>query len=298
MKVLFKTHKSNNMQIYKNIDNLLRKILLIILIFLAFKSYSQDDLSKIIDTEEEIITIIETILTVDNDSIKIEYNNTLNEKFEAILHSELSFNYTFDSLSKQISIIKSSDNLVKIYTWGIVLSDGTYKYSGFIQQKTKKKSEIELVKLYDNSLKIQNPEKEILNSENWFGCIYYDIILYKYKKNKYYTLLGWDGNDDFSTKKIIEVANFTSSGKVKFSADFKIENQNQKRIIFEYSSQAQMLLQYNEDLKMIVFDHLSPSSPKFEGNYHYYGPDFSYDAIYFDSNKWIYLSDIDFKEIE
>ena len=111
-------------------------------------------------------------------------------------------------------------------------------------------------------------------------------------------MLGWDGNDDFTTKKIIDVVTFSNNSKPKFGSEFKLEEKSQKRMIFEYNAQAQMLLQYNEIMKMIVFDHLSPSNPKFEGNFRYYGPDFSYDGFYFDDGVWIYKPDIDFRSTE
>ena len=46
-----------------------------------------------------------------------------------------------------------------------------------------------------------------------------------------------------------------------------------------------MMLRYDDKLKMIVFDHLSPSKPSYEGKYQYYGPDFSYDGLIFEKGK-------------
>ena len=55
-----------------------------------------------------------------------------------------------------------------------------------------------------NTLNEHNNNKK-LNYKNWYGCLYYDIIPIKVGKEKYYTLLGWDGNNKNTTKKIIDV---------------------------------------------------------------------------------------------
>ena len=53
------------------------------------------------------------------------------------------------------------------------------------------------------------------------------------------------------------------------------------------------VLKFDENEKQIVFDHLSPKSPQFTGQYQYYGPDFSYDALEFKKGKWVYIKDVD-----
>jgi hypothetical protein len=64
------------------------------------------------------------------------------------------------------------------------------------------------------------------------------------------------------------------------------------RIIFEFNERVQVTLEYNEVMKMIVFDHLSPSRPSLEGQYQFYGPDFSYDGLLFEDGIWKHYSDI------
>jgi hypothetical protein len=59
-----------------------------------------------------------------------------------------------------------------------------------------------------------------------------------------------------------------------------------------------MNLSYNEKMKMIVFDHLSPSESKYAGQYMYYGPDFSYDGLLFKDKKWFYQAHLDLKRSE
>ena len=56
-----------------------------------------------------------------------------------------------------------------------------------------------------------------------------------------------------------------------------------------------MSVKWNERMKMIVFDHLSPSQPSLAGNYEYYGPDFSYDGFRFEKDAWVLVEQIDMR---
>jgi hypothetical protein len=116
----------------------------------------------------------------------------------------------------------------------------------------------------------------------------------KYKKKKYYVLLGWDGNNRISNKRLIDVLYFTEKGFPKFGdAIFSSESGKvKKRIIFEYQAGLVMSLRYEDEKNAIVFDHLSPSNPSLEGQFSFYGPDFSYDMMQFKDGKWIYIKDV------
>jgi len=283
------------MQIYKNIDKCLLKILLIFLVFVSSESFSQSGLINIKSKEELILSDFTKIISSKSDSLKEIYNSEILSYFTQILEDDLAFDYKFDTLKNYVSILFSDDNLLKVYTWGVSLSNGEYKYYGFLQHRNKKKVKSTIYSLSDKSKEIENPEMELLTNENWYGALYYELITTKSGKKKYYTLLGWDGNNDFSTKKIIEVLTFNGSEKPKFGSSFEIEKKKSKRVIFEYNTQAKMTLSFNSEANTIVFDHLSPSDPKFEGMYQYYGPDFSYDGLKFDDGFWIYLPDLDIR---
>ena len=79
-----------------------------------------------------------------------------------------------------------------------------------------------------------------------------------------------------------------------FGGDIHIKDKPiQKRLIFEYSSEVAMTLNYDENLEMIVYDHLRPHQPFFEGNYRFYAPDGSYDALRFEKGEFYQEEDID-----
>ncbi|HEX7415424.1 MAG TPA: hypothetical protein VF411_15380, partial [Bacteroidia bacterium] len=132
----------------------------------------------------------------------------------------------------------------------------------------------------------------ISDNTKWFGMLYYNII----SCGDYYTLLGWDGNDKLISRKFIDVLSFKKDGSPVFGKEvFKMPKKYPKRVMFEYNSAFTITLQYNEAVKAIVFDHLIPKESYLEGQYQFYGPDFSYDAFVLKHGKWNFEEDVDVK---
>ncbi len=230
-----------------------------------------------------------------SDAERITANETFKGLFQEALLRSGSFNFPFDSL-KEIGRIYSPDKAFRLITWDIPMKDGTHQYYGFVQAYDPKTKLYVVHELIDKSADVKTPESYAGTPDKWFGMLYYKIIPVKYKKKKYYTLLGFDGNDNLTAKKFIDVLYFNESTVPKFGADiFKMEKRSSKRIVFEYSSKVVMTLKYNEDKNVIIYDHLAPSAPQFEGQYQFYGPDFSFDGLKFDKGSWTYIPDFDAK---
>jgi len=253
----------------------------------------QTESLSLIDEENWLKDKYEELYSLELDNEKEEVNDLIINRFEKILTSQGSFDYPFDSLLR-IGKIWSPDQKIRLITWNIPQSDGTHVYYGFLQYRLKKRKSHTLIRLNDRSAEIKQPELAELSADNWFGALYYDILLNKYARKKYYTLLALDYNDLFSHKKLVDVLTFTSEGRPVFGKDiFQDGNTIQKRIIFEYSPNVAMTLRYNNELNMIVFDHLSPIEPALEGNFKFYAPDLSFDGLEFHKGKWIYRADLD-----
>jgi hypothetical protein len=54
-----------------------------------------------------------------------------------------------------------------------------------------------------------------------------------------------------------------------------------------------MTLVWDEKYRRIIFDHLSPAYPELEGQYQFYGPDFSYDGFRYKKGKWVFEEMLD-----
>jgi hypothetical protein len=54
-----------------------------------------------------------------------------------------------------------------------------------------------------------------------------------------------------------------------------------------------MSLRYQENKDWIVFDHLAPSQTSLEGQYEFYGPDFTFDAFQWEKKRWVFKANVD-----
>lgn len=229
-----------------------------------------------------------------NDSIQ-ETRTQANYAFIKTLVSSLkeknSFQYNYDSLQNIISIKKSEDNKFRIFTWFTQNDDGSYRFFGAIQMNNPNK--LELYPLLDQTQEIQKSiaiEDEVLSPERWLGAVYYQILPVLGIKDPYYILLGWKGKNLTSNNKVVETLSF-KEGKPVFGTAVLEQNPKSndfaKRIVYTYTKEANMLLRYIKDEKMIVFDHLIAPSEQTVGMFDLYAPDLSYDGYKFKSGKWV-----------
>jgi hypothetical protein len=274
--------------------HILQNILLIFVLFFTTLVTAQDYVSQELATAEDALHKKFTELYKSSDDVKKdEVNSMIMDEFEKILKNPMSFNYPFDSLG-WTGRIYSPDQKLRLITWNIPALNGTHTYYGFIQYCQKKGKPCLVFRLHDRSQDITNPESAILSAEKWWGALYYEILMNKYKGSRVYTIFGLDMNDQYSNKKVIDMLVFENNqnpvfGRPAFRMDGKLKN----RVIFEYAEDVVMTVRYNEKNKMIVFDHLSPIEPALRNNPRFYAPDSSYDGFRFRKGIWEYVPDID-----
>jgi len=203
-----------------------------------------------------------------------------------------SFLFGFDSL-KTITILNSPDNRFRIISWHIINDDGSYRFYGAIQMNTG--GPLQLYPLNDYSPLLTNPQDSIVDNRKWYGAQYYKIIRVDADR-PYYTMLGWKGFTAKSTKKVIEILSFKNDKPV-FGLPVFDNSRNHKRIIFEYTRQASMLLRYVSEEHLIVFDHLSPPDDKQKKDLESYGPDLSYDGYRLKNGRWEFVENLDMRNV-
>lgn len=204
-----------------------------------------------------------------------------------------SFLFKFDSL-KAITIVNSPDNRFRIFSWHIINMDGSHRFYGAIQMNTG--GPLKLFPLEDYSPLLKNPEDSVTNNTKWYGAQYYQIIP-MYGTNPYYVLLGWKGHTVLSTKKVIEVLSFKNDQPQFGMPVFEEKGKLKKRIIFEYSQQASMLLRYVAQQHLIVFDNLVPPDKKTLGKPETYGPDFTYNGFRLKNGRWEFVDNLDMRNV-
>lgn len=225
------------------------------------------------------------------DESKANYNQQFIESFTEILEDKKSFDRDFHEL-KSVSIQTSQDKTLRIFTWFTITKSG-YKTHGLIQTINPKIKNAVVTRLTDKGEDLRTAQFKTLNAKNWFGALYYDMIPFKIKGKKYYAVLGFNPGDGLSHKKVVDIVQIMSNGQPRFGAPlFEKDKKQASRIILEYDARAKISLRYNDQDKMIVFDHLSPSRPELIDQYQYYIPDLSYDAFELKKNVWQFVSDV------
>lgn len=221
-----------------------------------------------------------------DDTVQQQYNDSVTQ----FLLNRLTINSDYIPTSNRIGKITSDDGLVSIFSWNYVNPNSLYRYGCIIQTRFENKiNHIVPVDAIDEVL-----DDEVLSPEEWYGCIYYSIVTKKYRRKTSYTLLGWDGYNNSVARKFIDVMKFNAKGEPEFGdALFKNAGQKAKRMIFFFGATGSMHLLYDKKYDKIIFDHLSPSRPEYEGDYRFYGPDFSYDGLKFSRGKWVFQEMID-----
>jgi hypothetical protein len=302
---------------------MMRKLISILLLFQHFSSasfsQSKDDLLKL---QDSLKVLGNQMPTLKPEFARYECNEKFNKMLGGLLESQGSFELSWDSV-RYMSVITPADESFRLYTWAVRKDNGNYEYFGYLQLNPKADEGEKLYELNDKSDYISSPELKLLAPDNWLGAVYYKVIQTKYKGRKSYTLLGWKGNSSLTTKKVIEVISFKSSGSPVFGAAlFRKYKEKEKpvRVVFEYSAKASMSLKYEKQFmhvfkkkknkkkkdvlkreNMIVFDRLGPLdtrvseySTDLEGQYQFYVPETNIiDAFVFRNGRWVYVKDID-----
>jgi hypothetical protein len=200
--------------------------------------------------------------------------------------------FPFDSL-KMIGRVTSEKEELTVFSWNIPQAGGFHNYYCILRYFNKKEKKHTFTILEENHGFLNQSPQHPASSNNWPGALYYNIITTKYKGITYYTLIGFDFNNLISNRKVIEVISYDEYGYLNFPVqNFIYEGKPQNRMVFEYAERVQMVIDYDEKNKMIVHDHLSPFKPSLEGQYQFYGPDFSYDGFLFEDGVWKQMKNI------
>ncbi len=217
------------------------------------------------------------------------------------------------NLPPYISVLTSPDGHLRLFTWAVVRDNGEFECFGMAQYYNEREEEYHHIALTDRSEEIMNREESLLAPDNWLGAVYQEIIQVSTSERTWYTLLGWNGVDNLTERKIIEPV-VIRSGKLQFGGPLFRRERNLRRIILEYANDAMVNLSYEtqyvqeveqrrEKIKgtnryrtvektkehkeqFIIFDEVEPHVPGMEGLFHYYMPSGVELAYAFVDGKW------------
>ncbi|TVR72178.1 MAG: hypothetical protein EA408_07620 [Marinilabiliales bacterium] len=245
--------------------------------------------------ENELKTLFVKLHRSENLSEKLLINDSILEILDQTLNNPASFFYPFDSLNS-VGIISSADSLIRIYTWSISESRSEHRYFGFIQVVEADRNGATVIPLNQVAGNRKIEDRVEYSSDSWYGALYYQVHPVKAGGRVHYTLIGFGFHDVFTNAKMIDVLHIHDNKAVFGAPVFMYKGDTKYRLIFRYSSQVVMFMRYIPELDMIVYDHLSPSAPRFEGQHRFYGPDMTHDALIFQDGKWMHKPDFEWKK--
>jgi len=232
-----------------------------------------------------------------NDTDRVKINDSIRIILDSYVRSDSVFTHKFTNL-RYLGQITSSDSLLKIVTWNLVLENEPGRYFCYFIRKPESGKEN---KIYSLSVTYnENPVRTdtTYNGSDWYGALYYELKPYVTGTYRCWVLLGIDFGNAFITRKIIDVLSFSAGDSIVFGRKWFASGENIKyRDVFEYASNAMMSLRFRSD-NSIIFDHLVPFSGSHKDDRQYYGPDYSVDAYNFENDMWKLVLNVDARNQE
>ena len=202
--------------------------------------------------EDSLVNLRDQVMAESDETTRLALNEDFMTLLEEVLQMPDAFKYTWDSV-KNFSVLASPDNVFKIFTWYVVKNNYDIENFGFIHVYNDARKKHVLYPLYDK------------RHNRWYGAVYYKLIPVKDKNTTYYTLLGWNGNNLFTNQKLIEILHFNKEMTPIFGARvFKNYTEKVARVIFEYSKNATLYLNYENQEYLVSTGKYNPKTRDYD----------------------------------
>ncbi len=285
--------------------------MLLLLAFIGLQVQAQDK-ALMLRYQEQLSALIERVAGAPTDNERYLASEEAVQLLSKALDEEGSEEWKWN-LPDYASVLTSPDGLFRVFTWAVVGDDGEFECFGAVQFYNEREDAFEHLLLNDKSEEIMNREESVLSAGQWLGAVYQELIQTSASGRTYYTLLGWNGVDNLTERKVIEPV-FVRNGVPQFGAPLFRRMRNQRRIVLEYANEAMVNLSYETQFvqqvehkrekvkgtnryhtvdivkekkeKMIIFDEVEPQIPGMEGLFQYYVPSGVELAYAFIDGKW------------
>ncbi len=290
-----------------------RKWITIVVLVLMMGVVQAQDKASMQAHQSRLIALFEKVAKAPTDNERYLASEEAVSVLAAALDEDESERWQWQ-LPDYVSVLTSPDGKLRIFTWAVVRDNGEFECFGAVQYYNDKEEEYEYQLLHDKSEDILNREESVLDADNWLGAVYQQIIQSQMGERTLYTLLGWNGVDNLTERKIIEPV-IIRGGAPQFGAPAFRRERNLRRVVLEYSNTAMVQLSYETQTvqkierkrvkvrgtnrsrtvekvkehneKMIIFDEIEPQVPGMEGLFQYYVPSGLELAYVFVDGKWM-----------
>ena len=258
------------------------------------QSFNNPTLKLLHQKEDTLKRYADKLVNANSAAIRFQSDSAFTKLLVQALKTPNSFYYKFDSLLT-ISKLYAPDSSFRIFTWQMVVNENLTRQHGAIQMKTVDGS-LKLFPLIDKSDVTTALADTTADNKGWIGAVYYKIVATSNMDQTYYTLLGFDENNIRSNRKIIEVLSFKNGlpvfggNYISFEADAD-KKPTVSRHILEYQKDAGARLVYDEDLKMIIAEHLYSPSNEPQKKWTLI-PDGDYEGFKWQQGKWVHIDKV------
>lgn len=257
--------------------------------------FTADELRQFQNQEDSLKEFSFNIINEKNAGDRLRADSNFIRVLMRTLKAKNSFYYPLDSL-QTISVLYSPDSTFRIFTWQFMKDENYYRQRGMIQMNTPN-GELVRFPLIDMSEFTENAADSVRTGENWIGAIYYKIIQKSHGNKNYYTLLGFDDHSIRSTKKWIEVLHFNDRNEPVFGGNFfsfqnaDLRQSAMKRFSLEYKKDGRARINYDDEMNMIIYDHLISESDQPDKKYTLI-PDGDYEGFKWEKGQWVHIDKV------
>ena len=227
------------------------------------KKLSAESVERIHAAEDTLAILAYAVV---NDSIEQERFAACRSLITALVRTlkvENSYKYRFERL-RSISILAPPDSSFRIFTWQLYVNDSTYRYYGAIQRNQR---DLKLFPLIDRSEEMDElPVYDAISPDKWYGSLYYALRQFDTREGRKYLLMGYDAHTFFERRKVVDVLSFGKDGVPVFGAYVFAAADKEKttipiekfqRLFLEYSAEATVKLNGDDQYKMLMMDHMA-----------------------------------------
>ena len=278
-----------------NIMFKVRHIVMVSLLMLSLTAGAQDK-ARMAAHQQRLSQLLERVATASTDNERYLSSEEAVDALRDALDEPGSERWHW-TLPRSASVLTSPDGRLRLFTWAVVRDNGEFECFGIVQFYNERTEAFEHEVLHDKSENIMNREESLLSPDNWLGAIYQDIIQTTAGDRTYYTLLGWNGVDNLTDRRIIEPV-IMRAGVPQFGAPVFRRERNLRRVVLEYRGDAAVQMAWDEQTvqqvtrervkvngryrtvekskeykeKVIIFDEVTPQIEGMEGLFQYYIP--------------------------
>ena len=179
-----------------------------------------------------------------------------------------------------------------VFTWNVELDDRTQRYGGWVAHAAPDNALGYTYTMLEHDRNVDpQDDSRMHRHDHWQGGLYYAGVLQHDRDDPVH--LARMGRRRRLDHAKVDRDGGTSQRTWRFGAPrFDMPQGLQKRVVLAYADAVQATLRVESELGRIVYDHLAPEDPSFQGQHAFYGPTLSYDGLEWRKGRWHFTPDL------